>query len=107
MIFFRFHSPAEWKPKQRRHFAGQLLSVNPNIAKWLPGLFCLNERAVYLGEWQYGFFSYSAIGMFSNVFTYLLFCVEIFMDNEVSREVLKFYNVQPFIVNETFTKGWG
>lgn len=63
-IFFRFHSPAEWTPTHRRHFTGQLLSVNPSIAKWLPGLFCLNERAVYLGEWEHGFFSYSAVGRF-------------------------------------------
>ncbi|KAJ8914592.1 hypothetical protein NQ315_017297, partial [Exocentrus adspersus] len=58
----RFHSPADWKPTHRRHFCGQLLSVNPSIAKWLPGLFCLNERAVYLGHWDHGFFSYTAVG---------------------------------------------
>ncbi|KAG5898466.1 hypothetical protein JTB14_015472 [Gonioctena quinquepunctata] len=60
--YHRFHSPTEWKPTHRRHFAGQLLSVNPSIARWLPGLFTLNERAVYLGQWKYGFFSYTAVG---------------------------------------------
>ncbi|XP_066259242.1 phosphatidylserine decarboxylase proenzyme, mitochondrial [Euwallacea similis] len=60
--YHRFHSPANWKPMHRRHFSGELLSVNPRIAKWLPGLFVLNERAVYLGEWEHGFFSYSAVG---------------------------------------------
>lgn len=60
--YHRFHSPAEWKPTHRRHFSGELLSVNPNIAKWLPGLFCLNERVVYLGQWEHGFFSYTAVG---------------------------------------------
>nr|CAH7726873.1 unnamed protein product [Callosobruchus chinensis] len=60
--YHRFHSPTEWKPTHRRHFAGELLSVNPSIAKWLPGLFCLNERAVYLGHWEHGFFSYTAVG---------------------------------------------
>ncbi|KAH1026410.1 hypothetical protein HUJ05_000082 [Dendroctonus ponderosae] len=60
--YHRFHSPAEWKPTHRRHFSGELLSVNPRIAQWLPGLFVLNERAVYLGEWEHGFFSYSAVG---------------------------------------------
>ncbi|XP_056648086.1 phosphatidylserine decarboxylase proenzyme, mitochondrial isoform X1 [Diorhabda sublineata] len=60
--YHRFHSPAEWKPTHRRHFSGQLLSVNPSIASWLPGLFTLNERAVYLGHWNYGFFSYTAVG---------------------------------------------
>ncbi|XP_049820254.1 phosphatidylserine decarboxylase proenzyme, mitochondrial isoform X2 [Aethina tumida] len=60
--YHRFHSPTEWKPLRRRHFSGDLLSVNPAIAKWVPGLFCLNERAVYLGEWKHGFFSYTAVG---------------------------------------------
>ncbi|XP_030762478.1 phosphatidylserine decarboxylase proenzyme, mitochondrial isoform X1 [Sitophilus oryzae] len=60
--YHRFHSPADWKPTHRRHFSGELLSVNPRIAKWLPGLFVLNERAVYLGEWAHGFFSYTAVG---------------------------------------------
>lgn len=60
--YHRFHSPADWKPIRRRHFSGELLSVNPRIAKWLPGLFVLNERAVYLGEWEHGFFSYTAVG---------------------------------------------
>lgn len=60
--YHRFHSPTEWKPVLRRHFAGELLSVSPHIAKWLPGLFSLNERVVYLGHWKYGFFSYTAVG---------------------------------------------
>lgn len=60
--YHRFHSPAEWEPTHRRHFPGQLLSVNPSIAKWLPGLFVLNERAVYVGQWQHGFFAYAAVG---------------------------------------------
>lgn len=60
--YHRFHSPTEWKPMIRRHFHGELLSVNPKIAKWLPGLFCLNERAVYIGQWEYGFCSFTAVG---------------------------------------------
>ncbi|XP_063912288.1 phosphatidylserine decarboxylase proenzyme, mitochondrial isoform X3 [Zophobas morio] len=71
--YHRFHSPAEWKPTLRRHFHGQLLSVKPTIAKWLPGLFCLNERAVYLGTWKYGFFSYAAVGA-TNVGTVKVYC---------------------------------
>ncbi|XP_060525661.1 phosphatidylserine decarboxylase proenzyme, mitochondrial isoform X3 [Cylas formicarius] len=60
--YHRFHSPTDWRPTHRRHFSGELLSVNPRIAKWLPGLFVLNERAVYLGQWEHGFFSYTAVG---------------------------------------------
>jgi len=60
--YHRFHSPTVWKPSIRRHFAGELLSVSPRIAQWVPGLFCLNERVVYLGKWQHGFFSYTAVG---------------------------------------------
>jgi phosphatidylserine decarboxylase len=68
--YHRFHSPAEWKPTHRRHFHGELLSVSPRIAKWVPGLFCLNERAVYLGSWEHGFFSYTAVG---KIFCFSLF----------------------------------
>lgn len=49
-------------------FAGELLSVNPKIAQWIPDLFTLNERAVYVGRWKYGFFSLTAIGA-TNVVT--------------------------------------
>lgn len=60
--YHRFHSPAVWKPEIRRHFSGELLSVSPKIAKWMPGLFCLNERALYIGKWKHGFFSFTAVG---------------------------------------------
>lgn len=60
--YHRFHSPTEWQAVIRRHFTGELLSVSPKIATWLPGLFCLNERALYLGQWKHGFFSYTAVG---------------------------------------------
>lgn len=60
--YHRFHSPAVWKPVLRRHFYGELLSVSPKVANWVPGLFALNERAAYIGEWEHGFFSYTAVG---------------------------------------------
>ena len=41
---------------------GKLLSVNPRIASWLPDLFALNERVVYIGEWAGGFMAYAAVG---------------------------------------------
>ncbi|KAJ2941809.1 hypothetical protein O0L34_g15798 [Tuta absoluta] len=60
--YHRFHSPCEWTSTFRRHFAGKLLSVNPWMAKLIPGLFTMNERAVYIGEWKHGFFSMTAVG---------------------------------------------
>ena len=60
--YHRFHSPADWEIFYRRHFPGELFSVNPCVAKWLKGLFNLNERVVYYGEWKYGFFSMTAVG---------------------------------------------
>lgn len=60
--YHRFHSPSSWQPEFRRHFAGELLSVSPKVAKWLPGLFCLNERVLYIGKWEHGFFSFTAVG---------------------------------------------
>ncbi|KAA0201599.1 hypothetical protein HAZT_HAZT004614 [Hyalella azteca] len=60
--YHRFHSPADWKVIHRRHFPGELLSVNPSFAAWIPNLFVLNERVAYIGTWKYGFFSMTAVG---------------------------------------------
>ncbi|XP_022668543.1 phosphatidylserine decarboxylase proenzyme, mitochondrial-like isoform X1 [Varroa jacobsoni] len=60
--YHRFHSPADWKVLRRRHFPGKLLSVKPRVASWVKGLFNINERVVYSGEWKYGFFSMTAVG---------------------------------------------
>ncbi|XP_045172540.2 phosphatidylserine decarboxylase proenzyme, mitochondrial-like isoform X1 [Mercenaria mercenaria] len=60
--YHRFHSASDWKIHHRRHFPGELLSVNPSIARWVQGLFNMNERAVYSGTWEHGYFSYTAVG---------------------------------------------
>ncbi|KAJ8931766.1 hypothetical protein NQ314_015298 [Rhamnusium bicolor] len=80
---YQFHSPTEWKPTHRRHFTGRLLSVSPSIAKWLPGLFCLNERVIYLGHWEHGFFSYTAVGA-TNVGT-----VKVYFDKTLQTNLWK------------------
>jgi len=41
---------------------GFLLSVNPYIAEHIAGLLNLNERVVYIGEWQHGFMALAAVG---------------------------------------------
>ena len=58
--YHRFHSPTDWKIKFRRHFSGDLIGVK--FANWIPGLFHINERVVYTGEWKHGFFSMTAVG---------------------------------------------
>ncbi|XP_016937785.4 phosphatidylserine decarboxylase proenzyme, mitochondrial [Drosophila suzukii] len=85
--YHRFHSPTEWKPSIRRHFSGELLSVSPKVAGWLPGLFCLNERVLYMGQWKHGFFSYTAVGA-TNVGS-----VEIYMDAELKTNRWTGFNV--------------
>ena len=60
--YHRFHSPVSWVCTSRRHFAGELYSVSPYVQRTLPGLFTLNERVVLLGQWKYGFFSYTPVG---------------------------------------------
>ena len=60
--YHRFHSPADWAVTFRRHFPGELLSVNPSIASWIRELFVLNERVCYMGSWAQGFFSMTAVG---------------------------------------------
>ena len=60
--YHRFHSPADWTVDFRRHFAGHLLSVRPGFVYGFPDIFTINERVVYSGQWQYGFFSMTAVG---------------------------------------------
>nr|CAB3264897.1 phosphatidylserine decarboxylase proenzyme-like [Phallusia mammillata] len=60
--YHRFHSPVEWTMKHRRHFPGDLLSVNPRIANIVKDLFILNERVVLSGEWKHGYFSVTPVG---------------------------------------------
>ncbi|XP_039295572.1 phosphatidylserine decarboxylase proenzyme, mitochondrial isoform X2 [Nilaparvata lugens] len=60
--YHRFHSPVHCSIKYRRHFQGELLSVSPRVAGWVPELFSLNERVVYFGQWEKGFFSMTAVG---------------------------------------------
>lgn len=76
--YHRFHSPADWTIYYRRHFPGELFSVNPSVARWLQGLFNLNERVVYYGEWKYGFFSMTAVGA-TNVGS-----IRVYMDKELT-----------------------
>lgn len=85
--YHRFHSPTQWQPTMRRHFSGELLSVNPKVAQWLPGLFCLNERALYIGKWQHGFFSYTAVGA-TNVGS-----VQIYVDDKLKTNRWLGFNV--------------
>uniref|UniRef100_H2YIT1 phosphatidylserine decarboxylase n=1 Tax=Ciona savignyi TaxID=51511 RepID=H2YIT1_CIOSA len=60
--YHRFHSPVSWTVLHRRHFAGELLSVNPRMLSWFPQLFVTNERVVLSGRWRHGFFSFTAVG---------------------------------------------
>lgn len=60
--YHRFHSPANWVVEKRRHFAGELFSVSPYVAKRLANLFVLNERVVLLGRYKYGFISMTPVG---------------------------------------------
>ncbi|XP_041348176.1 phosphatidylserine decarboxylase proenzyme, mitochondrial-like isoform X4 [Gigantopelta aegis] len=71
--YHRFHSPAHWTIQHRRHFPGELLSVNPGIARWIQGLFNFNERVVYTGNWEHGFFSLTAVGA-TNVGSIKIYC---------------------------------
>jgi len=60
--YHRFHSPVQWTIHTRRHFPGELLSVKPSVVSSIPGLFHLNERVSWIGNWKYGFFSMTAVG---------------------------------------------
>ena len=38
------------------------MSVKPGMVSSFPGLFPINERVAWMGRWQYGFFSMTAVG---------------------------------------------
>uniref|UniRef100_A0A8D8XPR2 Phosphatidylserine decarboxylase proenzyme, mitochondrial n=1 Tax=Cacopsylla melanoneura TaxID=428564 RepID=A0A8D8XPR2_9HEMI len=78
--YHRFHSPAQTDIKFRRHFQGDLLSVNPCVACWIPDLFVLNERAAYMGQWKHGFFSMVMVGA-TNVGSIKVHCDETLLTN--------------------------
>ena len=59
------------------YFTGELLSVNPGIARWVRGLFNYNERVCVTGEWQHGFFSLTAVGA-TNVGSISLYCDKVY-----------------------------
>ena len=63
--YHHFHSPAQWTGTLLRHFPGQLLSVAPWVARLFRGLFSVNERVVLSGVWEYGSFTFTAVGAFS------------------------------------------
>lgn len=103
--YHRFHSPSEWQPLIRRHFTGELLSVSPKIATWLPGLFCLNERVLYLGKWQHGFFSYTAVGA-TNVGSMQIYMDEKLKTNRwVGLKTYREFDEIPISDNTAFKKG--
>ncbi|XP_074854382.1 phosphatidylserine decarboxylase proenzyme, mitochondrial-like isoform X2 [Carettochelys insculpta] len=52
---------------------GSLMSVSPSVVRWIPGLFCHNERVVLSGEWAHGFFSLTAVGA-TNVGSIRIYC---------------------------------
>lgn len=60
--YHRFHSPADWTVKHRKHFPGRLLSVRPSLMKRMPEVLHINERVCYIGDWPHGFFSMTAVG---------------------------------------------
>ena len=60
--YHKFHSPTDWEIYYRRHFPGNLFSVNQRVVKKLREIYNLNERVVYYGKWEYGFFSMTAVG---------------------------------------------
>lgn len=45
-MYHRFHAPCAGRIRRLRYIAGEVYNVNPPALKRIPGLFCINERAV-------------------------------------------------------------
>ncbi|XP_021927861.1 phosphatidylserine decarboxylase proenzyme, mitochondrial isoform X2 [Zootermopsis nevadensis] len=96
--YHRFHSPVNWDVTFRRHFQGELLSVNPKVAQWIPDLFTLNERAVYVGRWKHGFFSLTAVGA-TNVGSIHVYCDKGLVTNQRKWQMMKSRHKDSFLVD--------
>lgn len=96
--YHRFHSPANWVVEKRRHFAGELFSVSPYVAKRLANLFVLNERVVLLGRYRYGFMSMTPVGA-TNVGS-----IKIAFDKELKTNTLNRDKPEHGFVEATYRK---
>lgn len=63
--YHRIHTSAECSITHLRHFPGTLFPISPIVARLIPNLFALNERAVMSGEWKHGFYSLTAVGAYN------------------------------------------
>ncbi|XP_067649761.1 phosphatidylserine decarboxylase proenzyme, mitochondrial-like isoform X4 [Haliotis asinina] len=102
--YHRFHAPTKWNVQHRRHFPGELLSVSPGVARWVKGLFNFNERVVYSGTWEHGFFSMTAVGA-TNVGSIKIYCDEELTTNNSRKHPHGTYFDKSFSSPIPFDKG--
>lgn len=86
------------------YFVGELLSVNPGVARWVQGLFNFNERAVYYGDWEHGFFSFTAVGA-TNVGSIKIYCDEVRLSGDFNTVVYVSFKQSPFTFLTTGRSG--
>jgi len=60
--YHQVHSPTACTLTEGRHFPGELLPVGCGILRWMPDVFCVNERVVLSGTWRYGAMHVAAVG---------------------------------------------
>lgn len=78
--YHRFHSPAQWQVDGYKHVVGQLLTVRPQVLRWVTGLLALNERVILNGRWRHGRFHLAAVGA-TNVGSVALRCAPLLKGN--------------------------
>lgn len=54
-------------------FIGFLMFVNFGMVRWIKEFFCYNERVVFIGDWKYGFFSLTVVGVINVGFIRIYF----------------------------------
>jgi len=60
--YHQVHAPCDCTLSEGRHFPGELLPVGGGILRWMHDVFCINERVVLSGTWQFGAMHIAAVG---------------------------------------------
>jgi phosphatidylserine decarboxylase len=92
--YHRFHSPADWTVKFRRHLHGYLLGVFTWNLRRKKDIYVMNERVIYFGEWEHGAMAYALVG------AYNVGSIEVYTDETLLTNVRRWKETTPLLFEE-------